>query len=206
MFCGKCGVQNLNNTRFCVKCGAPASVVPAVAIAHPTQYAYRKPFPYIKVIAFLLVLAVVVTVLFLTFNKSDEDRIIDRLKSFESAYNEGNFDKLVGCFDQKTQTTFKSAAGVASSWLGINVGDMFGLIMGIGPAFTPGDTTIYVTAHKDDIEFFSNTEARVDLTFEFMNSKDDITFFMIKNGLDWYIDMQETSKYYYGGFNYDFLW
>jgi len=193
MFCPQCGTRNFDNARFCVNCGAAVCLPSAISSA-AAKKAARKSFSLKKFISVTLFLAVAVTAgvwVYQKMNESDEDIIERRLQTFATAYSDGDFDKLVSCFDPKTKILLKSTAGIGSKLLGLNVADLFGLLMTVAPRLTPEDTTIEITVHK--ITFTSDTEAEADITFRFGEQKDSITLDMIKKGWNWYIDMSKSS-------------
>jgi hypothetical protein len=161
---------------------APIEVVAKVNVTE--QKVKVKKFSFVKFVAVITVLVIAATAMYFIFYKSDEDRIKDRLNTFAAAYNEGDFNKLTDCFDPKTKTTLKSVAGIGSKLLGLDVEDLFGLVMGVGPSLTSKDTTIYITVHN--INFTSDTTAKVDITFHFGEEKDDLTLEMMKSGGKWF--------------------
>ncbi len=131
--------------------------------------------------------------------KSDEELIEERINSFVSAYNSGDADGLLECFDSKTKTTMKSALGIGNSLLGgligfdISLSDIFGLGMGI----TDGD--VLTVQEIKDIRVGTDT-ATADVTIVFSDewggsgtTTDDCTFYLKSENGGWYIsDLKEN--------------
>ncbi|MGN1203108.1 MAG: hypothetical protein ACI4RF_07405 [Eubacterium sp.] len=125
--------------------------------------------------------------------KSDEELIEERINSFVSAYNSGDVDGLIECFDSKTKTAMKSALGIGNSLLGgligfdISLSDIFGLGMGI----TDGD--VLTVQQINDIQVGTDT-ATADVTIVFSDewggsgaTTDDCTFYLKSENGGWFI-------------------
>jgi len=147
-----------------------------------------KKSPAKKIIAALLVVAVAVAA-FLFFFRSDEQLIRARFDTLATAYNEGNVNKLVSCFDHRTQSELKAVIRLTSSVLGVDISDLYTVLVGLSPeiaALTGEDATVTITVHAIRI---SGRTASVDTTFSVGGESDDVTFSMVKEGLQWYINL-----------------
>lgn len=122
--------------------------------------------------------------------KSDEEMIEDRMNSFQSAYNTGDMEGVLECFDAKTRNTYKSALNVGSALIGItgfnvNMADLFGL----GIAVMDEDELL----HFDEMEIsvISDNRAKVTVTTYYRGddsgNSSQTTFTLVKESGDWYI-------------------
>lgn len=205
MFCSHCGELNSDNAKFCLRCGQAMPTLPSGI--NPNIYSemnglclnspqatstVKRRHLFKKVTVVLIVLVVIVVGAGLIFHKSDQQLITDRLNTFTTAYNEGNLDQLIDCFDPKTQNTLKAVSGVAGSLLGVNVSDLFGLVMG-SSSFTGVDTTVNISIH--DIQLTGKQRATVDITFICGTlENENCTLHMMKSGWNWYIDMSNSGS------------
>lgn len=131
--------------------------------------------------------------------KSDEELIEERIYSFVNAYNSGDVDGLVECFDSKTKTTLKSALGIGNSLLGgltgfsVDLKDIFGLGMGI----TEGD--VLTVQQVNNIQIGTGTataDATIVLSDEWGGSgktTDDCTFYLKSENGGWYISNMKDN-------------
>lgn len=158
----------------------------------------KKPFK--KIIVLTMVVVALVSAVFIIFNKSDEEKILDKLDDFASAFNSGDSDAMVKCLDKRSQSALKGMIGVSSAV--IKQGDNFfsGLfkedenllsdIFGLSVGATEAQLTIEVI----DITFISDKKAKIEAnliyTDNYLYENTDIdkeTFIMVKEKSDWYI-------------------
>lgn len=77
-----------------------------------------------KVVAVILICAVVaVGGYFAFFYKSDAEKIVERLETFEEAYSTGNFEGVIDCMDAKSRNALKGV-GKLGSMVGGDVGPL----------------------------------------------------------------------------------
>ncbi len=150
----------------------------------------KKPFK--KIIAVLLIACIIVIGGLLIFNRSDEDKILDRLNEFATAYSEGDADGLIDCLDKRSQNQVEGMLGIGGSLLGIDIEDIFG--------FSVGATDDGMMIEVLNITFTNEKTAEVevnliyDQSFPYSTNKDHETFDMIKENNDWYI-VEEVSLF-----------
>ena len=67
-----------------------------------------------KVIAILIALAIACTgAYFIFFQKSDEEKILECLENFETAYASGDLNGCIECFDAKSRNALNRHPGIA---------------------------------------------------------------------------------------------
>ena len=142
-----------------------------------------------KVISVVLVLAVIgAGVYFAFFQKSDDEKIVERLEAFETAYASGDLDGCLDCLDSKSRNALKGI-GKISSALGYGVGDLFSGMFSLGVATQ--DEQVKIKVKK--INYTDKTHAKV--TADIWTSEDHLykeatseeTFEMVKEKNDWYM-------------------
>ncbi len=151
-----------------------------------------KKKPIKKLFAILLAVCVVIISCLFIFNRSDEDKILDRLNDFATAYSEGDADGLIDCLDKRSKNQVEGMLGIGGSLLGIDIEDIFG--------FSVGATDDGMTIEVLNITFINENTAEVevnliyDQSFPYSSNKDHETFDMIKENNDWYI-VEEVSLF-----------
>lgn len=142
-----------------------------------------------KIISVVLILAVVgVGVYFAASHKSDEDKIVERLETFETAYASGDLEGCLDCLDAKSRNALKGI-GKVSSALGYGIGDLFGGMFSLGVATQ--DEQVKFTVKK--IVYTDETHAEV--TADVWASEDYLydesttraVIKMVKEKDDWYM-------------------
>lgn len=120
--------------------------------------------------------------------KSDEELINDRIDAFLTAYNLGDYEKVLDCFTGKMKNTLKAATGTGNALMGgitgfdINMADLFGLGAGI---LSEGDI---LTVSDIEIIFQDDATANVETILNFnVNGTETTTFIMSKENNDWFI-------------------
>ena len=71
---------------------------------------------------------VIVSVLFVAFHKSDEDKIMSLTNELAVALNEGDSEKMLACFEPSVQAQMKSLMGLGSDLSGVNLWDLWSLV------------------------------------------------------------------------------
>ena len=225
LYCVRCGAGYSNDAKFCGNCGAAIPFVDALGgidagtssdrnrqpkiQAEPIENAGAEP-PWtkngrrpekktsllVKLVSTVVLLVVAVFALAALLN-SDDEKIKNRLDTYAAAYTAGDFDKMVDCFDPKTKNTMKAIAGIGSALIGIDVKDLFGAVMGIGPSVMSEDTTITITVHN--IDHKSKTSAEVIISLNFAGTQTDGKLEMMKTGNslfgEWYIDLSKEKLF-----------
>lgn len=142
-----------------------------------------------RVIVAFLVFCLIVSFCGCT-SKSDETLIRERMETFEKAYNAGDMEKVLNCFDARTRNTYKAILNIGNSLIGktgvsIDISDMFSL----GIALMDEDDVLEFG--DMDIVIRSESSAVVTVTMEYgaesEKSEETVTFSMVKEEDDWYI-------------------
>ncbi|MBO5317081.1 MAG: hypothetical protein J6A74_01400 [Oscillospiraceae bacterium] len=144
-----------------------------------------------RAIAFVLTAIIVIGILTACGVKSDRELIQDRVDVFLSAYNAGDMEETLECFDAKTRNTYKSAMNVGNALIGmtglnIGLGDIFGLGVGL-----LSDEEM-LRLEEMEIEILSDTEAVVSAKLYFESYEEssvkDICLTLVKENGDWYFE------------------
>ncbi len=120
--------------------------------------------------------------------KSDDEKIVERLEAFETAYASGDLDGCLDCLDSKSRNALKGI-GKISSALGYGIGDLFSGMFSLGVATQDEQVKFKVK----EIKYTDKTHAKV--TAEVWLSEDYLydettsveTFEMVKEKNDWYL-------------------
>ena len=123
--------------------------------------------------------------------KTDEEIIEERINTFLSAYNSGDYEETLDCLSPKTKNTMKGITGVGETLLGgitgynFNMSDLFGL----GAGILSEDDILTVSDLKISFEDDSNATVNLTMTFNANVSKEPhkANFIMVKEDDDWYI-------------------
>lgn len=122
-----------------------------------------------------------------TYLKSDEEMIADRVQTFEEAYNNGDWEKVLNCFDSKSRNTYEAMFSVGemfgSSLIGFDISfsDFFALGMGLvgeDEQLAIEITDIVINDKKSAIVYGT-------VTFNYENITSEIKLVKEKN--DWFI-------------------
>ena len=172
---------------------APAPRMPVPAAGGPSVVVKTGGFGWLKVVIPLVVLAVAAVVsFFVFFSPSDEDKIRDRIDTFNTAIEEGDVRGIVGCFDKKTQSMYDAMLGITESVLGavtdidLPLGDMIDAF-GLPEGMIDGSLTV------QSIEIVDDKTANVEVCLYYEGEEEYGTIVMCKEDNDWYIDLEETT-------------
>ena len=144
-----------------------------------------------RILSCLLICVIISTLLAGCDLRSDEQKIQDRLDDFLSAYNSGDFEKVLDCFDARTRNTYKAAFNIGGSLLGgitgLDIG--FAVLFGLGVGLmSDGDI---LRLDNVQIEFVSDSRALVTATLHYQDyetsSSQDMQFNLIKEDNEWFI-------------------
>lgn len=142
-----------------------------------------------KLISAVLILAVIgAGVYFAFFNKSDDEKIVDRLEAFETAYASGDLEGCLNCLDAKSRNALKGVSKLGSAF-GYDVSDFFGGMFSLGVA----KQDLKVKFNVKKIVYTDKTHATV--TADVWTSEDYLTaesteevkFEMVKEDNDWFM-------------------
>lgn len=126
--------------------------------------------------------------------KTDEEIIEERINTFLSAYNSGDYEETLDCLSPKMKNTMKGMTGLGETLLGgitgfnFNMSDLFGLGSGI---LSQGDV---LTISNAKLNFESETKATVECSLTFNNDllgnkiTQKSSFIMSKENNDWFIE------------------
>ena len=78
----------------------------------------RKHFSFLKICALFLIVSIGISAYFIVFHKSDEEKIIDLADNLSIALNEGDFEKMLECFEPKYRNQLNAIMNSASSLIG----------------------------------------------------------------------------------------
>lgn len=87
-----------------------------------------------RIVALLLTVVFAVCFLFGCKKKTDEELVRERIDTFVTAYNDGDFEGVLACFDAKTRNTLEATFNV----MGGLVGGLTGFSFDLGDLFTLG--------------------------------------------------------------------
>ena len=123
--------------------------------------------------------------------KSDEEKIQDRLDAVVFAFNSGDMEGFLDCYDAKTRNVNKAVLGIGDSLLGmggidIGLSSLFALTVGLQ---SDGDLV-----RVEDVQITMNadrTQAKVSATLYYDDTDGGYTspvqLIMVKENGDWYI-------------------
>ena len=131
--------------------------------------------------------------------KSDNEMINSRISEFLSAYNDGDFEATVNCFDKKTRRQINATFNVTGSLLGsvtgvnIDLSDMFSL----GIATSSEDDFLSIEISRIVMQSSEKATLIGTMSFSGVGSEQSDTVFivMVKESDDWYInDITDENK------------
>lgn len=143
-----------------------------------------------RIIAVTVMACMILTMLAGCQLRSDEALIRDRMEEFRDAYNSGDMEALLDCFDRRTRNTYRSALNVGNALIGltgfsVGIEDLFSLGVGV---MAEGDVMAF---GEMEIELLSDTKAQVtvELTYQDVEYSDTYTatFKLVKEDNDWFI-------------------
>lgn len=121
------------------------------------------------------------------FLKDDETLILERLATFENAYNSGDWEATLNCFDSKTRNTYKAMFSVGekigNAFIGFDISfsDLFALGMAIVPE--SGQLSIDI----DEIVIDRDNTAVANVESRFNQEQVISQIWLVKEGHNWYI-------------------
>lgn len=129
--------------------------------------------------------------------KSDKTLVYERIETFEKAYNDGDWDNVLGSFSAKTrnqlEAVFNLAGGIIGGLTGFSfdIGDLFSLGIGV---MSEGDV---LTVEIDSV-VINGTKAiatgEMGYTNPVQTTLDEVYFELVKENGGWYIaDMQDDA-------------
>lgn len=142
-----------------------------------------------RILLFLLTIGIIASVLCAC--KSDEAMIEDRMNTFVSAFNSGDMEAVLECFDAKTRNAYKAIFSIGDGLIGmtgfeVGLSDLFGLSVGL---VSEGELL-----QVEDLQITINSESsRATVTgslcySDVANSYDQtIQLTMVKENGDWFI-------------------
>ena len=194
---------------------APAPVQPTYSYPAQTQApaATRASMPYsapnpigtvagaaskvsggVKWTIALSVIAAIAVLLFALFYKTDEQKIEDRIESFNIACSNGDIQGMFDCFDNYTRTMYSTTIGLTEGIIGgltgfdLPLGDLFNLFA----MDSFGGEGLGLEIEIESIEVNDHT-AIVTLTDACAESLGQDTIIMCKEEDDWFIDLRATE-------------
>ncbi|MGN1478202.1 MAG: hypothetical protein ACI4XH_00420 [Acutalibacteraceae bacterium] len=148
-----------------------------------------------KVLAFVVALALVGTgIYFAFFHKTDEDKIIERLEAFETAYATGDFDGCLECLDAKSRNALKGIGSLGSVF-GVDSDAVKGMFS-LGVAIEDEQVKFKVKriVFVDDSHAQVTADVRTSADAAYKESTSQVDFEMVKENNDWYM-VEEVSLF-----------
>lgn len=139
----------------------------------------------------LFILSVVLAAFCLTACQSDEVKIENRVNEMITAFNTGDMEGVLDCYDAKTRNANKALLNIGSELFGmtgfdVGLADLFGLTVGLmsdGELLVVEDMQISVNSN--------GTRATVELTLNYKDVSNTDTVYqqltMVKENGDWYV-------------------
>lgn len=196
MYCSKCGKENNENSLFCEECGEKLHSTNSTKEAiQNTGVTIKKGFDFCKkkwlffkklspklIGVTLIALTLAITLCVSILHKSDEDRIIELTNTLAVSINEGDYEKMITCFEPSTQKQMDALLNASSSLLGsVDLKTLWSF----GAVEMSQNEKIYITVY--DITVKKNS-ATADISFSFDEGKDDAigTVQLVKIKGKWY--------------------
>ncbi|MBR1731901.1 MAG: hypothetical protein IJ725_05665 [Ruminococcus sp.] len=153
------------------------------------------------IIGIFLVVCIIISASGCGLFKSDEQKMQDRILALADAYNAGDVDALIDCFDSKTKSVINGALGIGNAIIGdlfdidIKVEDV--LRLGTGLAGLEYGDSLKINSINITKILGSNASAKVELSFTNVYSEDKettsgtISVGLSKENDDWFISKLE---------------
>lgn len=144
-----------------------------------------------KIISVLVAVTIVCTgVYFAFFNKTDEDKIVERFEDFETAYASGDLSKCLECMDSTSRNAMKGV-GKITTGLGLLDSEVIDGLFSLGVA--AGKQAVKFNVQT--IRYTDDTHATVTVDILLLPEKETETEDMevVKEGKDWYL-YEDISK------------
>ena len=146
------------------------------------------------ILIFLLTIVLSVSIVrYMFFNKTNEEKIEERLNTFANSYSVGDLKGCVSCFDAKSRNAYKalgnlgSLIGGSKGIFSFNLsGDTISSLFSLGTV--AGDIKIEVEIKSIDFETESTASVIADFKYsdKYVNQLDELTLKMIKENAAWY--------------------
>lgn len=200
MYCSNCGKENNENSLFCGECGEKLHSSNSVEsnIQKNTQlinsitekgvdfckekWVFFKKLSPKKIGVGIMVLVLVVTLCVTIFHKSDEDKIIELTNELAVSLNEGDYEKMIACFEPSAQNQMNALLNAGSSLFGsVDLKDLWTL----GAVGMSEDEDVYIAIYDISVE---KDTASADISFSFDEGKSDAigTVELVKLNGRWY--------------------
>ena len=150
---------------------------------------------YIKklLIIVLAIVSVGATTYYVFLNKTDEEKIEERLNTFVNSYSIGDLNGCISCFDAKGRNAYKGI-GNLGSLIGGKIG-VFGFNLGgdnISSLFSLGvatqDVKIELKIKSIDIESENTADVMTYVTYsdKWIEHSEELPLKMVKENVAWY--------------------
>jgi hypothetical protein len=141
----------------------------------------------VKAIAILSVLIAVGAVAF-SLLENDEDIIIRRISTFESAFNRGDLESMINCFDPLTRVILRTGARFGNAFFSgsdTRIADIFGLATGLVTLYDFDIPTISMTVLSTEV---NGDRAVAYVVFDAGGYEYFSSIPLIKRNMGWHID------------------
>ncbi len=179
MFCANCGRQLSADAVFCDRCGQQSGTVavtaPVVNRASSSRRGVGTKSVVVAIVAVLLV-----AVAFLIFHQSDEEKILSLAGTLEESLNEGDFEKMIGCFEPSVQNEVRVMMDTASALIGsVDLKDLWT----IGSTEMSHNDSIMVNVYRIEVD---GETAVADIGIEYGSREDREDIELVKIKGKWY--------------------
>ena len=172
----------------------PVTTYPVSNPVAPIASAAKTVSGGVKWTIALSVIAAIAVLLFALFYKTDEQKIEDRIESFNIACNSGDIQGMFDCFDKYTRQMYSTTIGLTEGIIGgltgfdLPLGDLFNLFA----MDSFGGEGLGLEIEIESIEVNDHT-AIVTLTDACAENLGQDTIIMCKEEDDWFIDLRATE-------------
>ncbi len=188
-YCPNCRQALDYESVFCSRCGQQVAEFVGAPVRTPARTKSGKGLRYL--IIFIAISVTITIALYASgFFKSDEDLIRERIESFESDYNSGDFEAVLENFDARTRNALSAvfnmvgfSADIGNLGFSADYGDLFAIgtatAMGNGLHFEIVSIEIVGDKATAHVILHDNTQAS--------GGSEPGTFELVKEDNDWFI-------------------
>ncbi len=157
-------------------------------IEHKAVVKLKRVFTIKRLIIIILSAIVITSLLCLFFQKRDEENILSITNELAIALNEGDYQKMVSCFEPSAQSAIKSTMDLGSDLFGTDLWNLWSL-GSIGLSNSGKNSKIYITVY--DLSITSDTTATADISIDYSTKdKDRNSVKYVKINGKWYFSIK----------------
>ena len=118
--------------------------------------------------------------------KSDEEKIIERVNILSESLNEGDADKMMECFSPASRSQIKALMGLGSALLGTD-SDMLWEMWSLGSIqMTKGNEKLLIKIHNIEINEDNTARVEISMSCDVNERRETLKLIEIKD--EWYFD------------------